>query len=276
MTTEAGLLKVALLHLRTYYLKAVETQLIGMARLNKVSREFMQRFADMKERHQKELASAGGRRAEVRKRQNEEEQRFMVMQTPFFIRGLCPDAVDGSYDEVLKIYVRDVLAVRRNAEMWYVYLTDENVAKARRGEAFQFALAVVALRLFAGEEVEERIEDVTAETAPGIKKELDDLLAHLRQQVMRTANPAVRARMPKSITFDLATRELGDNGWLLAINMPDLGLPVKLASYHARVRNGNAVVNITMSGTYPKGWMTKQLDFFLTAMDERTLVYREE
>ena len=82
--------------------------------------------------------------------------------------------------------------------------------------------------------------------------------------------------MPKSITFDLATRELGDNGWLLAINMPDLGLPVKLASYHARVRNGNAVVNITMSGTYPKAWMTKQLDFFLTAMDERTLVYREE
>ena len=276
MTTEAGLLKVALLHLRTYYLKAVETQLIGMARLNKVSREFMQRFADMKERHQKELASAGGRRAEVRKRQNEEEQRFMMMQTPFFIQGLCPGAVGGSYDEVLKIYVRDVLAVRRNVEMWYVYLTDENVAKARRGEAFQFALAVVALRLFAGEEVEERIEDVTAETAPGIKKELDDLLSHIRQQVMRTANPAVRARMPKSITFDLATRELGDNGWLLAINMPDLGLPVKLASYHARVRNGNAVVNITMSGTYPKAWMTKQLDFFLTAMDERTEVYREE
>ena len=71
-------------------------------------------------------------------------------------------------------------------------------------------------------------------------------------------------------------RDFGENCYVLRLvaTSPD-NLRVQASGYSARLRNGRAIVDISLAGNFPESEMTKVMDHFLSEMDARTNIFFE-
>lgn len=202
------------------------------------------------------------------------------------IDGLCPDAQGKTFDQLKALFVDEVRLVRRHSRMIYAHIPPEEAKKVEQSRQYVPKYGTITIDLCLIEpSARGRAKDLDAagvkELAVGMQKAFENNLAIFQEiaklQAARGQGDPAAALAAAGTRPAIAgePRALGDNSWLLSVSGVPIG-PQMGVQYFGRVRNGIAVVNLQGMGTMPAEWFAKQMDFFLSAMDERTRVYRDE
>lgn len=242
----------------------------------------------------------------------EQVEKLVLEQYPELLRALDANLADLSYDEALAAYAREARSVRRHTKMAFVHASPEGWADATAQALPDHAVLTVDVYLLSRDAVGTRIEDVTAENRAAVERSIATTLKRtwdLTQEVSALQAEKQRERLEKQRTRiergggdtgaidaqlarlddqaaavqgapaarpELSLRDLGDNAWILSLE----GLPQiqqrKFAGLQARIRNGNAVADVTVRGTYPKARLMETLEYLLGALDERTQLFVED
>jgi len=72
------------------------------------------------------------------------------------------------------------------------------------------------------------------------------------------------------------TRDIGESCCVVRFTgISPENLDLQASSYMASLRNGNALVSISLGGNFPEKEMTSSMDHFLAEMDAQTQSYAE-
>jgi len=227
---------------------------------------------------------------------------------------LGADLTKHDYDSALATLAREVRSVRRAASMTYLS-GDPDLWKATRSRQDRvpaFGTFTVDLFVMAREgnpagagdvlpakaaAMQKSIETAIAQLVAGtievagmqLEKQMTQLDEQIRSRRARGADTddlqkrrtemdhAARAmRSPGKIATRLQVLDFADNAWIVAISSKDAMAGRPYAKFYGRLRNGNAVVNVTGEGTYDPAQMTTHLRDMLAAMDQHTAIFADD
>jgi hypothetical protein len=185
-----------------------------------------------------------------------------------------PDLKGKTYEEIVRACVAEIASIRQAADMLYLHCAEDQIAKAAKEPGYipPFGTITVQLRLLTREAIKSRVKDWSEKDLTETGKTLEGIFNKVLQQM-----PKGDAKGPTgTVKVTFQPKKFGDNSWVLFIEGPNAPGGMRINFYYARLRNGNAVVNLEGSGTYNRDWFAKQLDLFLSAMDNRTRMFRED
>lgn len=172
----------------------------------------------------------------------------------------APDATYGAFDVTLYIVAREAIgSVLEDT-------TADEVAPLRRSIQEQLGLiSKTLLEVAEARANQERAKIESARLSPEARAEQLARLEEGLRAARNTPRPTVR----------LDKLAFGEDSWIGSIegSLPD-GRSAQ--QWHARLRNGNAVVVIQGRGTLPADAMRTQLQYVLEAMDEATSEYTSD
>jgi hypothetical protein len=249
---EQGLLSMAMLGLRTFTAPTIESPALFAARNHAVGFETARKVM------------AAGTEAEKRS--------ALLDQTVTLLSTLDADLRALPLDEAVRRFVDEARLVRRAATMSYVHVSDDALRADPALGVPSHGRLTVDLRILAREAIGTRLRDPSREDLAAAAKELQRLFEASRKLVVELGN--ARAAAAKPIRVSLEPVALGESAWVAAFEgIETLGGDV--AAYWARLRNGNAIVDVRGEGSYPRAWFLQELGHVLGAMDERTQVFQE-
>jgi hypothetical protein len=291
--TPEGLLALSAMQLRLFALAVYDSPLVAGARLNDIGAPFLERVFGAESDEARETALVEWTAAAV-----DTESRTLEGQ-PF--------------EKMLETYAREARRIRRGATMVYVHVAERPASAAPADPAPPFGQFTVDLWILSRDTVGTQVRDhaagdlartrsavestlqrVTAAVEPRVRAQVKAQLAQLEEQIgqhlaadreppadlfrrrsdLALALAELEQARPVAVTME--PRHFGDNSWIAFVDgyagVPALG--GELRGYFARLRNGNAVVNVRGTGTYPRAWFLQQLDLLLSAMADRTEIFR--
>jgi len=311
-----GLLLASCAQLRPFTLAAFEGPAAVAARTDRLAVDAARAVRELEQRYIGERRTLAGDAPGLRAledRRNAELARTSLDLGRRAVATLYADLHGQGWDLAARALAREAASVRRAADMVYVH-GDFGATPTSPLELPPYGSITVELRILARDAIADRAKDLSAderEAMRGVVERLqNDLLAVTRELVVdqvgaqltelvarsdelarsgggpaleavraeqqRLETIMARAREARSVTVACEPRDLGDGSWILVIEgFPALGT-LRPTGYFARLRNGNAVVNLRGVGTYPRAWFVQQLDYFLAAMQDRTGVFRDE
>lgn len=230
------------------------------------------------------------------------------------IRLLGVDLTGHDYESALAALAREVRSVRRAASMTYLSgdadlwkatrnpgdripafgrFTVDLFIMAREGNpagagdvlpamavATQKSIALAMAQLVAGttevaglqlekqmRQIDERIRSRRAQGAD---------VGDLQERRTKMDSAARTIRSPGKIDTRLQVLDFGDNAWIVTLSSKNAMAGRPYAKFYGRLRNGNAVVNVTGEGTHDVDKMTTHLRDMLAAMDQHTAIFADE
>lgn len=290
MTSKPGMLSIPMMNLRKHTMLVHEPQVLAVTRLEDIGHRVIQaRF----------------------NAEPEEAQQVERDLMPEILKVLGANLGHLSYEEALAALAREARSVRRSTEMSYIH-ADPAALKDTSGKTLPtYAVFRVKLYVAAHSAIGTSIKDVNAanvtQTAArltaslrktmGMAKEigqrqLNKQIETMEQELARAERAnrdttAIEQRIDalreglsafgqvQNIKADIKIAEHGDSAWVMSLeNLPTVQSK-KLGAFQARLRNGNAIVDIQAEGTYPKAFMKKHLEYLLASLDESTQVFAE-
>lgn len=311
-----GLLLASCAQLRPFTLAAFEGPAAVAARTDRLAVDAARAVGALERRYAGERRALAGDAPGLRAledRRNAELARTALDVGRRAVAALYADVRGQGWDLAVRALAREAASVRRVADMIYVH-GDFGATPASPHELPPYGSITVELRILARDAIADRAKDLSADEREamrgGVERLQNDLLGVTRELIVdqvgaqvlelgaradelvragggaaldqvraeqrRLETIVARAREAGPVTVTCEPRDLGDASWILVIEgFPALGA-LRPTGYFARLRNGNAVVNLRGVGTYPRAWFVQQLDYFLAAMQDRTGVFRDE
>jgi len=216
------------------------------------------------------------------------------------------------YDAALKALAHEIRSVRRVAKMTYVAGDAEAWKKTTTSRAVpDHGAFTVEMYLLADEDTKGATGDLLPSAVDATRKRLSAAvrgmldaqrelaIAHARAQIEKLEKQIrsyttmgrnagyLQKRMDELEASVAASREIpapqvqiqnvdaGENAWFASIHAKTHDGRT-YGQYFGRLRNGNAVVNVTGTGTHAPARMREDLIYMLGAMDARTKVFGDE
>lgn len=290
MRTKAGMLSIPMMNLRKHTMLVHLPQVLAITKMQTIGHEVT--------------------RAQLLAKP-EERERIVQELMPDLLNMFGANLSGKSYDEALRTLAREARSVRRGTTMVYIH-AEPKTWKQDDGKTIpSFAVFTVKLHIAARSAIGTKIEDINAENVAKtastvtsslrksmkmaqefaeiqVNKQIDQLEQDISnakrlgrdtkrlEERMEALNEQLAAfAKVQNIKADIQLAEHGENAWVMSIeNLPTVQSK-QLGAFHARLRNGNAIVDVEAKGTYSKAFILKHLDYLLASLDESTQVFTE-
>lgn len=186
-----------------------------------------------------------------------------------FMRDVfAPEFEGADRQRILKAITREATMVRKFTAMNYIHLAEGSLLDEAK-QVPKYGLFKVTIHVFRRDAIGRELVDVKPEDLPLLQKDYEAHLNGLASKYYPSANATYRVKWEQA--------DYGDSSWVMetATTATGAGIPW-FAAMHARIRNGNAVVNVKAEGTYSAKFLAKELDYVLAVLDEATAKYAEE